>query len=220
MTGYVQPVKWNKMRVAPHGLRDWVVEMIDRERNHCLAGRPSRIVAKLNALVDSDVIRALYRASRAGVPIDLIVRGICCLRPGLPGTSETIRVRSIVGRYLEHSRIFHFENGGSSEIYVSSADWMPRNFDRRVEIVFPIEDERLKARLTDEILAAALLDDVNVRLLKSDGSYERPRGSFNGHELLEQIAAGARPSISLPIREAPPKRIPAAPSEPAAPAAP
>src|SRR5439155_27359453 len=139
---------------------------------------------------------------RAGVPIDLIVRGICCLRPGLPGTSETIRVRSIVGRYLEHSRIIHFENGGSSEVYVSSADWMPRNFDRRVEIVFPIEEERLKRRLVDEILGAALLDDVNVRLLRSDGTHERPQGGFNCHEVLEQIAAGTRPAFSLPSREA------------------
>jgi polyphosphate kinase len=217
MTGYVQPVRWNKMRVAPHGLREWVIEMIDRERDHCLAGRPARIVAKLNALVDSDVIRALYRASRAGVPIDLIVRGICCLRPGLPGTSETIRVRSIVGRYLEHSRIFHFENGGASEVYVSSADWMHRNFDRRIEIVFPIEDERIKSRLVNEILAAALLDDSNVRLLQPDGTHQRPRGGFNCHEVLEQIAAGARCSFSLPPRDTPKPRPAPAPAAPAAP---
>jgi polyphosphate kinase len=174
-------------------------------------------VAKLNALVDSDVIRALYRASRAGVPIDLIVRGICCLRPGLPGTSETIRVRSIVGRYLEHSRIFHFENGGSTEAYVSSADWMHRNFDRRIEIVFPIEDERIKTRLVDEILASALLDDSNVRLLQPDGSHERPRGGFNSHDVLEQIAAGTRFTFSLPQREAAKPRPTAAPAAPAAP---
>jgi len=202
MTGYVQPVRWNKMRVAPHGLREWVIEMIDRERAHCQAGRPARIVAKLNALVDSDVIRALYRASRAGVPIDLIVRGICCLRPGIPGTSDNIRVRSIVGRYLEHSRIFHFANGGANDVYVSSADWMPRNFDRRVEIVFPIEDERLKSRFIDEVLASALLDDFKVRVLKSDGSYERLKGTFNAHEVLEKLAAGAGRSFSLPPREA------------------
>jgi len=212
MTGYVQPVRWNKMRVAPHGLRDWVIEMIDRERAHCVAGRPSRIVAKLNALVDSDVIRALYKASRAGVPIDLIVRGICCLRPGLPGTSETIRVRSIVGRYLEHSRVFHFANGGTGEVYVSSADWMPRNFDRRVEIVFPIEDERLKTRLVDEVLASALLDDSNVRVLKSDGSYERLKGAFNAHEVLERLAAGSGPSLKLPAFEIPARALPASPA--------
>jgi polyphosphate kinase len=217
MTGYVQPLKWNKLRVAPYGLREWVIEMIDREREHCQSGRPARIVAKLNALVDTGVIRALYRASRAGVPIDLIVRGICCLRPGLPGTSENIRVRSVVGRYLEHSRVFHFENGGSSEVYVSSADWMPRNFDRRVEIVFPIRDERLKTRLVDEVLATALLDDANVRILRSDGSHERPKGAFSCHEVLEQIAAGSRVSFTLPHREAEPKRAPVpAPPAPAA----
>ena len=115
--------------------------------------------------------------------------------------SETIRVRSIVGRYLEHSRIFHFANGGASEVYVSSADWMPRNFDRRIELVFPVEDEQLKARLADEILAAALLDDFNVRLLRSDGTYERPRGSFDSHAVLEQIAAGQPCTFSLPARE-------------------
>ena len=203
MTGYVQPVRWNKMRVAPHGLREWVIEMIDRERAHCQAGRPARIIAKLNALVDSDIIRALYRASRAGVPIDLIVRGICCLRPGIPGTSDNIRVRSIVGRYLEHSRILSFANGGANDVYVTSADWMPRNFDRRIEIVFPIEDERLKARFMDEILGASLLDDFNVRVLRSDGSYERLKGSFNSHEVFEQLAAGADRSFSLPPRESP-----------------
>ena len=219
MTGYVQPIRWNKMRVAPHGLREWVIEMIDRERAHCQAGRPARIVAKLNALVDSDVIRALYRASRAGVPIDLVVRGICCLRPGLPGTSENIRVRSIVGRYLEHSRVFYFANGGANDVYVSSADWMPRNFDRRVEIVFPVEDERLKTRLIDEILASALLDDFNVRVLRSDASYERLKGTFNAHEVLEQLAAGADRTFSLPPRDAHPPAPSPAP-KPATPAVP
>ncbi len=159
-------------------------------------------MAKLNALVDADVIRALYKASRAGVPIDLIVRGICCLRPGIPGTSETIRVRSVVGRYLEHSRVLYFANGGANDVYVSSADWMPRNFDRRVEIVFPVEDERLKTRFLDEILAAPLLDDTNVRILKSDGSYDRPKGNFNAHEVLEKLAGGMSRTFSLPLREA------------------
>jgi len=218
MTGYVQPVRWNKMRVAPHGLREWVIEMIERERAHCIAGRPARIVAKLNALVDSDVIRALYRASRAGVPIDLIVRGICCLRPGMPGTSETIRVRSIVGRYLEHSRVFLFANGGANDVYVSSADWMPRNFDRRVEIVFPIEDERIKTRFIDEVLAVALMDDTNVRILKSDGAYERPKGTFNAHEILEKLAAGTGRTFTLPARESRPLPSLAPQGSPATPA--
>src|SRR6185295_19963491 len=144
MTGYVQPVKWNKMRVAPHGLREWVIEMIDRERDHCLAGRPARIVAKLNALVDTGVIRALYRASMAGVRIDLIVRGICCLRPGLSGISENIAVHSTVDRFLEHSRIYYFENACQPQLFVSSADWMQRNFFRRIELAFPIEDGGLR----------------------------------------------------------------------------
>jgi polyphosphate kinase len=191
MTGYVQPFRWNRMRVAPHGLREWVLEMIERERAHRLAGRPARIVAKLNGLVDLAVIRALYEASKAGVEIELVVRGICCLRPGLPGVSETIRVRSIVGRYLEHSRIFHFENGGSPEVYVSSSDWMPRNFDRRVEIVFPILDPQVKARLMDEILAATLLDASNVSMLRGDGTYERSRGGFDSHWAFEERASGS-----------------------------
>jgi polyphosphate kinase len=198
MTGYVQPTQWNKIVVAPQGLREWVIGMIDRETEHRRCGRPARVVVKINALVDNEVIQALYRASRAGVPIDLVVRGICCLRPGLPGVSESIRVRSIVGRYLEHSRIFHFANGGTPELYLSSADWMPRNFDRRVEVVFPVENLELRQRLTDEILGSALLDDSNVRLLQSDGSYERPRGSFDSHLLLEQIALGSSRMISMP----------------------
>jgi polyphosphate kinase len=173
MTGYVQPVRWNKMRVAPHGLREWVLEMIDRERAHCLAGRPARIVAKLNALVDSDVIRALYKASRAGVQIDLIVRGICCLRPGIPGTSETIRVRSVVGRYLEHSRVFYFANGGDEEVFLGSADLMPRNLNGRVEVLFPVTDPRLVNVLREEILGAYLADAVKARVMNADGTYTR-----------------------------------------------
>ena len=144
------------------------------------------------------------------MPIDLIVRGICCLRPGVSGHSDTIRVRSIVGRYLEHSRILLFENGGARQVFVSSADWMPRNFDRRVELVFPVEDERVKNRLVDEVLAASLLDSANVRLLRSDGTYERPQGMFNSHEVLEQVAAGSRTIFALPSREPQPGRLPAA----------
>ncbi|HXX95366.1 MAG TPA: polyphosphate kinase 1 [Planctomycetota bacterium] len=201
MTGYVQPLRWYKLVVAPHGLREWVIRMIDRETEHARAGKPARIVAKINALVDNEVIQALYRASRAGVPIDLVIRGVCCLRPGLPGVSETIRVRSIVGRYLEHSRIFYFANAGAGELFLSSADWMPRNFDRRVEVVYPVEETGLKRRLTDEILAATLLDEANTRLLHSDGSYERRRGEFNCHRVLEELAAGSSRSLKLPPAE-------------------
>jgi len=201
MTGYVQPQKWNKLVVAPNGLREWVIQKIDRETELSRAGKPARIVAKLNSLVDNEVIRALYRASQAGVSVDLVVRGICCLRPGLKGASENIRVRSLVGRFLEHSRIFYFANGGSFEVFLSSADWMPRNFDRRVEVAFPVEDPVLKQRLADEILGSALLDDVNTRLLRSDGTYERLKGTFNAHAVLEEIAGGAVRPLGLPSVE-------------------
>ena len=140
----------------------------------------------MNALVDAQVIKALYRASQAGVSIDLIVRGICCLRPGVPGTSDNIRVISIVDRFLEHARIFYFDNGGKREVYLSSADWMPRNFQRRVEVMFPIEDEGLRDRVIDEILAIALADNVKARRLGPDGSYTRvePSGGPGGKPAL------------------------------------
>jgi polyphosphate kinase len=177
MTGYVQPKHWNKLVVAPHKMREWVIGMIDRETEHRKGGKPARIVAKINALVDTEVIRALYRASRAGVPIDLIVRGICCLRPGLSGTSESIRVRSIVGRYLEHSRIFYFRNGGNEEIYLGSADLMPRNIDHRVEVLFPLEDPKLIRRVRDEVLAVYLADNVKARRMLPTGTYARKKAT-------------------------------------------
>ncbi|PYP65961.1 MAG: polyphosphate kinase 1, partial [Gemmatimonadetes bacterium] len=147
LTGYSRQRLYRKLLVAPANMRARVLDLIDREAEHARAGRPARIVAKMNALVDPEVIDALYRASRAGVDIDLIVRGICCLRPGVPGLSEHIRVISIVGRFLEHSRVFYFANGGSEEFYIGSADWMQRNFDRRVEAVTPVEDSTLHVRL-------------------------------------------------------------------------
>jgi polyphosphate kinase len=198
LTGYTQPERWHRLRVAPYDLREWTIQRIEREAAHARARRPARLVAKLNGLVDREVIGALYRASSDGVPIDLVVRGICCLRPGLPGVSPTIRVRSIVGRYLEHSRILYFANGGTPELWLTSADWMPRNFDRRVEIAFPVEDPGLRARLADEILAAALLDEANARVLDSDGSYRRVQGSFDSHRLLEELASGRVHPLSLP----------------------
>ena len=146
--------------------------LIAREAEHARAGRPARIVAKMNALVDADVIEALYRASQAGVPITLLVRGICCLRPGVPGVSETIEVRAIIDRFLEHGRVFHFANGGKDEVYISSADWMPRNFHRRVETLIPIDDPALRARLI-EILQLQIADNAKSWLLKPDGKYER-----------------------------------------------
>jgi polyphosphate kinase len=134
---------------------------------------PGRIIAKMNALVDTKTIRKLYEASRAGVQIDLIIRGICCLRPGLPGISENIRVTSILDRFLEHSRIYYFHNGGEPEIYSGSADWMPRNFKKRVEILYPIKNADLKSRITNEILMTYLSDNVKARLMQPDGSYIR-----------------------------------------------
>jgi polyphosphate kinase len=170
LTGYASPPSWKRFSVAPNGLLERVIELIERERAF---GNKGRIIAKMNSIVDPEVIRALYRASQAGVRIDLSVRGICCLRPGVPGVSENIRVTSVVDRYLEHARIFCFENGGKREVYLSSADWMPRNFVRRVEIMFPIEDEALRNRVVDEILATALSDTAKARRLMPDGSYQR-----------------------------------------------
>jgi polyphosphate kinase len=207
MTGYSLPPKWQKLAVAPHGLREWALDKIEREIAHRQAGRDSRIIAKMNALVDGAVIRALYRASQAGVPIELVIRGICCLRPGLPGVSETIRVRSIVGRYLEHSRIFYFANGGTPEVFLGSADWMPRNFDRRVEVVFPVEDKALKQRLIDEILAVTLLDDAKARVLRRDGSYARVGGTLSSQSVLQELARGAERTFQLPP---PPGELPRA----------
>jgi polyphosphate kinase len=173
LTGYSQGRRWRKFLVAPLGLREQVVDLIDREARNAEAGRPSRIIVKMNALVEPTVIDALYRAARSGVPIDLIVRGTCCLRPGIPGLSENIRVISIVDRFLEHSRIFYFENAGDPDVFLGSADWMPRNFFRRIEVMFPVEDARLKARLTQELLPVILGDNTKARRLRADGTYVR-----------------------------------------------
>jgi polyphosphate kinase len=173
LTGYSQGRRWRRFLVAPLGLREQVVELIGREGRNAELGRPARIIVKMNALVEPTVIDALYRAAQAGVKIDLVVRGTCCLRPGIPGLSENIRVISIVDRFLEHSRIFYFENAGDPEVFLGSADWMPRNFYRRIELMFPVEDARLKARLINELLPLVLKDNVKARELRSDGSYVR-----------------------------------------------
>jgi polyphosphate kinase len=173
LTGYSQGHRWRKAIVAPADLHRRTIELIDEQAQRAREGRPSRIFAKLNSLVDYRVIEALYRASQAGVPIDLVCRGICCLRPGLPGISETIRVRSIVDRFLEHSRIFVFSPDEEAQVFLTSADWMPRNFYRRVEVMFPIEAAELKQRILKEIIPAYMRDNVKARILKSDGSHFR-----------------------------------------------
>ncbi len=200
MTGMGQYTGLQQLHMAPFRLHGTFLDLIERETQHALRGRrdegggtkrksgktpPSalhiphsrkpRIIAKMNALIDPEMIKALYRASQAGVKVDLIIRGICCLRPGLPGVSENITVRSIVDRFLEHSRIFYFNNDGNEEIYCGSADWMPRNFFRRVEVVFPLTDADLRNRVKNEVLYAALHDNVKARLMKADGSYGRAR---------------------------------------------
>ncbi len=216
LTSCTAPAAWKKLVIAPLGLHERILGLIEREAAHARAGRPARIIAKMNSLVDPDVILALYRASVAGVKIDLLVRGICCLRPGLPGVSETIRVRALVDRFLEHARIFVFEAGGATEVYAASADWMQRNFQRRVEVLFPIEDPKLKARLVDEILAVELRDDVKTHQLLPSGAYERVPASTGTRcqrlfaERARQAALEAdkrvqteRPFIVRPVRKAP-----------------
>lgn len=173
LTGLASYPGFKKLIVAPFDMSRRIRELIEHERDHARAGRPGRIIAKLNSLVDETIIKALFEASGAGVKIDLIVRGICCLRPGLPGVSENIRVISIVGRFLEHSRIFFFCNDGDPKVYLSSADWMPRNFYRRVEIAFPIESPKLREEIILEMLPALLNDRVKARELLPDGSYIR-----------------------------------------------
>jgi polyphosphate kinase len=173
LTGYSQRRRWRKLVVAPVELRERVIALIDRERKHAEGGQPARIIVKMNALVEVSVIDALYRASQAGVEIDLVIRGTCCLRAGLPGVSERIRVMSIVDRFLEHSRVFYFSNAGNPEVFLASADWMPRNFIRRIEVMFPVEDAPLKARIVEAILPTILGDNVKARLQNPDGSYRR-----------------------------------------------
>ena len=185
LSGYSEPRFWNRLSLAPLWLKDKFLYLIAREKKYALEGRQAHIIAKMNSLCDRDVIAALYEASAAGVQIQLIVRGICCLRTGIPGVSENITVRSIVGNFLEHARIFYFQNDEEPEIYCGSADWMPRNLERRVEILFPVEEPTLKEELR-RILDWQLADTVKAQVLKPDGSYERVdrRGKekFNSQE--------------------------------------
>jgi len=200
LTAYAEKAHYKPLMVAPRDMAKNCIALIDRETRNAKRGRPARIIAKCNAVVDPPVVQALYRASQAGVEIDLIVRGQCTLVPGLRGISSRIRVRSIVGRFLEHSRIFYFENGGESEIYLGSADWMPRNLYERVEVLFPLKDGALRQRICNEILPAYLEDNRKARVLGSDGQYTYARRGKNGKgfsvqsHLMAQAHAGANGS--------------------------
>ena len=176
LTGLASYPGLEKLLVAPFDLSRRLIGFIERERDHALAGKPAQITVKLNSLVDQEIIEKLYEASCAGVKIDLIVRGICCLRPKVPGLSENIRVISIVGRFLEHSRIYYFANDGEPVVYLASADWMPRNFVRRVEIAFPLEDPALRDEVVNEVLPRFVNDRVKARELQADGTYVRLQG--------------------------------------------
>src|SRR5277367_3586851 len=199
LTAYAEKAHYKPLLVAPKDLAKTCIGLIEREARRARRGRPARIIAKCNAVVDPPVIRALYRASQAGVEIDLIVRGQCALVPGLRGVSSHIRVRSIVGRFLEHSRIFYFENGASPEVYLGSADWMPRNLYERVEVLFPLKDSLLKERITKEILPAYLGDTKKARVLGTDGLYtslRNKRGGGKGFSVQEELMRLASPAVN------------------------
>jgi polyphosphate kinase len=214
LSGFSKQTKFRKLAVAPSGLVDAILALIDGEAAEARTGRPARIFAKMNSLVDTRVIKALYRASRAGVRIELVVRGICCLRPAVAGVSENIRVRSIIGRFLEHPRVFVFGSEGREQFFLSSADWMPRNFNERVEVLFPIASERLREMIRREVIEPALRPDVRAYELRADGSYSRvpPDGSPSvcAQALTLDIAANdptrrpfhhARPPSIIPVRQ-------------------
>ena len=203
LTGYSDTPQWKRIAVAPMGLQERILELIERESQRAKKGEPARIIAKMNSLVEPTVIRALYAASQAGVEIDLLVRGICCLRPGVPGVSDRIRVTSIVDRFLEHSRVFAFGSPDRVEVYLASADWMPRNFLRRIEVMFPVEDPQIRARLYEEILGGALKDNVKSRRLQADGSYvpADPSGNVRSQMVLLDLARRAgEPKLSEALR--------------------
>jgi polyphosphate kinase len=210
LTGYSQGHEWKKLVIAPTDLHRRTIELIDEQAARAREGKNSRIFVKLNSLVDGETIEALYQASQAGVPIDLVIRGICCLRPGLPGISENIRVRSIVDRFLEHSRVMVFGDAGKERIYLSSADWMPRNFERRVEVMFPVEAPELKRRICEEIIPVYLRDNSRARVLMPDGSYVRAAAWHDEPEYRSQrellaassgIALAKMPAAATPIVE-------------------
>ena len=221
LTGYSVPPKFKRLVVAPFNLRERLLQLIEREAERAQKGEPARIVAKMNNLVDASVIRALYAASQAGVRIDLMVRGICCLRPGLSGVSENIRVTSVVDRFLEHARLFAFGARERTEVFLSSADWMPRNFLRRIEVMVPVEDPALRQRLLDEVLALGLRDTAKARELRPDGSYVEVSPAAGAAPFRSQTAAlelvrrhdEAKPADALlrhaagPVEATPPRTV-------------
>ena len=220
LTAYAENPSYEPLLVAPLDLAEKCIALIEREAEHARQEKPARIIAKMNALLDKNIVQALYRASQAGVEIDLIVRGICALRPGVRGVSDHIRVRSIVGRFLEHSRIYYFANGGEEEIYIGSADWMPRNLYERVEVLVPLRDEMLRQRVRHEILDAYLVDNRKSRVLLRDATYIRawqplhgkrnrrpPTGAaaFSSQDFLMSVAEGKAP-VLLPASASPRRR--------------
>ncbi len=214
LTAYSEHTSYAPLMVSPVNLAENCLNLIARESDHARLGRPARIIAKMNALLDKNIIAALYRASQAGVEIDLIIRGMCALRPGVRGVSDRIRVSSIVGRFLEHTRIFYFANGGQDSIYLSSADWMPRNLYERVEVMFPVKDAMLRDRIRHEILDAYLADTVKSRVLRKDGSYvpawraagkrKPPVPGFSVQDFMVALAEGKQTIAAIPV---PPERL-------------
>src|ERR1700674_2442323 len=218
LTAYAEHPNYGPLMVAPLDLAEHCLALIAREAEHARHGHPAHIIAKMNALQDKNIITALYRASQAGVKIDLIVRGICALRPGVRGVSDHIRVRSVVGRFLEHSRIYFFANGGQEEVFLGSADWMPRNLYERVEVIFPVKDELLRERVRQEILESYLADNLKSRFLQKDGSYIRawraqgkrkpPSGqaAFSAQDFLISLAEGKQALEAIPVAPSPRSR--------------
>jgi polyphosphate kinase len=198
LTGICQFQGMKQLVVAPFDLQRRLLQLIERETKNARRGLPARIIARVNSLAERELIEALYRASQAGVKIDLIVRGVCCLRPGVAGVSENISVRSIVGRFLEHPRIYYFENACDPDVFIGSADWLPRNLFRRIETVIPIVDGVIRERIISEILATALADNTKARMLLPDGSYQKaPQApgepACNSQAEFIQIARHGRP---------------------------
>lgn len=217
LTGYSELPQWRKLVVAPSRMQSFLIERIQQETANAKAGRMGRIIAKINGLLEPAIIQALYRASQAGVKIDLLCRGVCALRPQLPGVSDNIRVFSIVDRFLEHSRIFYFHNNGDSQVYIGSADWMDRNLSRRVEVIFPVEHTELKNRLVHEILAIGLADNTKARELLPDGSYRRVQKSAEQPAVRSQerfLEIAAQNAQRRPLDIPPPPPVLAAPVKP------